>query len=131
MVEDTLCADRLACVQGPSDPPLWSLTLGEILLERAKQFDQKPAIIFPWQGVQLSFTELAQQSKQVAVSFLHAGIHPGDCVGVIAGNRYEYLEIVAGGALIGCRVLVLNNTYRPLELHDALRRTGNVLCLWL
>ena len=124
MGQQTLCVEPFALVQGPSEPPLWSVNLEKILHERAEQYSEKPAVIFPWQDKQLSFTQLADRGRIVAASLLRAGIQHGDCVGIIAGNRYEYLEVFVGGGLIGCKVLVLNNTYRPWELQHALQRTG-------
>ncbi|KAJ5081197.1 hypothetical protein N7456_013435 [Penicillium angulare] len=115
--------EPLAVVNGSSDKSLWSRNLEHILQERSTQYKDKPAVIFPWQGVQLSFRELHDRAITVAESLLRAGVHHGDCIGIMAGNRYEYLEAFVGGGLIGCRVLVLNNTYRPWELEQALNRT--------
>jgi acyl-CoA synthetase (AMP-forming)/AMP-acid ligase II len=124
MGKPTFCVEPLALVQGPSEPPLWSVSLESVLNEKAEEHDKKPAVIFPWQNKELSFAQLRQRGQLVAASLLRAGAQHGDCVGIIAGNRYEYLEVFVGGALIGCKVLVLNNTYRPWELQHALERTG-------
>ncbi|KAF3385397.1 putative acyl-CoA synthetase YngI [Penicillium rolfsii] len=123
MGKQTFCVEPLALVQGPPEPPLWVVNLESVLNEKAEQHHEKPAVIFPWQKQQLSFEQLRQRGQLVAASLLGAGVKHGDCVGIIAGNRYEYLEVFVGGALIGCTVLVLNNTYRPWELRHALERT--------
>jgi mevalonyl-CoA ligase len=121
--------EPLAVVNGSSNKALWSVNLESVLHERATQYNDRPAVIFPWQNKQLSFSELHQRAKIVAASLLCAGVKHGDCIGIIAGNRYEYLEVFVGGALVGCKVLVLNNTYRPRELEHALKRTGMMISI--
>jgi acyl-CoA synthetase (AMP-forming)/AMP-acid ligase II len=51
------------------------------------------------------------------------GLQLGDCVGIMAGNRYEYIEVFLGGGRLGCPVVVLNNTYTPDELIRAVRQS--------
>lgn len=117
----------LAVVEGSTDQPLWFKTLPDIVNERAAEFEDKPLAIFPWQGVCMSYRELADRSQLVASGLRQIGIQYGDCVGVMAGNRHEYLEVVTGSALIGCPVLVLNNTYKPWEMSNCLKKTCEYL----
>lgn len=56
----------------------------------------------------------------VAKGLLRAGLKHGDCVGIMAGNCYQYIEVFLGAGRIGCPVVVLNNTYTPAELLVAL-----------
>lgn len=121
--------DSPAVTQGVADPPIWSANVETVLREQAFQHDQKIAVIFPWQNKEITFGHLYQRAQVVASALLRNGIQHGDCIGIIAGNRYEYVEAFAGGALVGCRVLVLNNTYRPWELEKALIKTGITLSL--
>ncbi|PYH97901.1 acetyl-CoA synthetase-like protein [Aspergillus ellipticus CBS 707.79] len=120
----------LSLVEGSTDTSLWSVTLGKIVQEQAAKFGDNPAAIFPWQDVRLSFDQLSQRGRLVANALLQAGIRPSDPVGIMAGNRYEFLEVTIGAALIGCPVLVLNNTYKPWELRNALQRTA-CRCLFI
>jgi acyl-CoA synthetase (AMP-forming)/AMP-acid ligase II len=117
----------LSLVEGKADSALWSITLGDVVKEQAQRFGDKPLAIFPWQDVRLSFNQLAERSRLVANALLHSGIRHSDPVGIMAGNRYEFLEVTIGAALIGCPVLVLNSTYKPWELHNALQKTGQTL----
>lgn len=114
---------QLAQVLGSTDQPLWFKSLGDIVNERAAHLKDKPIAIFPWQGVRLSYEQLAKRSQLVAAALIQAGMQHSDCISIMAGNRYEYLEVVIGGALIGCPVLVLNNTYKPWEVQNALKQT--------
>ncbi|CAG7929921.1 unnamed protein product [Penicillium olsonii] len=113
-----------AVVKGQSHSPLWlTTTVGDVVHNQATKYGSKDIAVFPWQGVRLSYAQLAERGELVAKALLRAGVKPTECVAVLAGNRFEYLEIVVGGALIGCSVLVLHTTYKPWELQNALEKT--------
>lgn len=128
---------NLAIVYGPKEPALWSKTLGNFVDEQANSFGERPCVVFPWQSVRLSYCQLADRSKILAKAMLEMGLRHGDCVGIMAGNCYQYIEVFLGGARIGCPVVVLNNTYTPVELQKAVSRSGefwasgNVCCSWM
>jgi non-ribosomal peptide synthetase component F len=114
----------LALVYGRTDVPLWKKTLGDVIDEQAEQYGSKVAAVFPWQNHSLSYLQLAQRSRLVARAMLSMGLQHGDCVGILAGNCYQYLEVFLGGARIGCPVVVLNTTYSSTELKSALIQSG-------
>jgi acyl-CoA synthetase (AMP-forming)/AMP-acid ligase II len=117
---------NLAIVHGPKEPALWTKTLGNFIDEQATSFGERPCVIFPWQSVRLSYGQLADRSKVLAKAMLEMGLRHGDCVGIMAGNCYQYIEVFLGGARIGCPVVVLNNTYTPSELQNATSRSGKL-----
>ncbi|KAL2004686.1 hypothetical protein VTN00DRAFT_3214 [Thermoascus crustaceus] len=55
---------------------------------------------------------------------LNMGLRHGDCVGIVAGNCYQYIEVFLGGARIGCPVVVLSTAYMPEELRSAVVRSS-------
>ncbi|KAJ5752230.1 hypothetical protein N7520_009147 [Penicillium odoratum] len=113
-----------ALVQGSVDSPLWlTTTLVDVVNDQAAKFGSKDIAVFPWQGVRISFSRLAERGRLVARALLGSGVQRSDCVAILAGNRFEYLEVVVGGALIGCSVLVLHTTYKPWELYNALEKS--------
>lgn len=94
--------------------------LGTVIDEQAATFGNRSAVVVPWQSVRLSYRDLAERSLVVAKALLSTGcIRRGDCVGIMAGNCYQYVEVFLGAARIGCPVVVLNNTYTPDELKNA------------
>lgn len=116
---------RRALVKGSVDSLLWlTTTLADVVNNQAAKFGSKDIAVFPWQGVRLSYSRLAERGELVARALLCSGVQPSDCVAILAGNRFEYLEVVIGGALIGCSVLVLHTTYKPWELYNALEKTS-------
>ena len=114
---------KLGFVQGSTEPTLWSETLGNFIDKQAAQYEDRVAAIFPWQSVRLSYRQLADQSKLLAKAMLEMGLRKGDCIGIMAGNCYQYIEIFLGGGRIGCPVVVLNNTYIPGELMSAVQKS--------
>lgn len=121
---------QLSLVSGPRNVKLTSKSLGQLIEENASQYRGKAAVSVPWQGIELTYTQLANNSKAMAKSMLEMGLKKGDCVGIMAGNCYQYIEVFLGGARIGCPVVVLNNTYSPGELQSAVFRSGKrFLCL--
>ncbi|KAJ0423053.1 acetyl-CoA synthetase-like protein [Aspergillus carlsbadensis] len=114
----------LAFVQGPSEPELWHKKLGDLIDEQEERFGDRDALIVPWQSAKLSYRHLAERSRLVARALLGLGLQYGDCVGIMAGNRFEYIEIFLGGARIGCPVVVLSTTYTPEELGNAVRQSS-------
>lgn len=111
--------NELALVHGSKEPSLWSKTLGFLIDEQADRFEGHTAAVFSWQDVRLSYRELADRSKMLSRAMLEMGLRNGDCIGIMAGNCYQYIEVFLGGGRIGCPVVVLNNTYTPEELKNA------------
>lgn len=80
----------------------------------------------PWQKIRLSYNDLEEASRKVALALLSAGLGHGDTVGIVAGNRSEYIEILLGTARVGVISVVLNNTYTPTELKAAVKQAGQI-----
>lgn len=116
--------EKLSIVHGAEEPALWSQTLGQLIEEQATQYGDRTALVTPWQDKRLSFRQLADSSQVLATAMVQAGLRLGDCIAVLAGNRYEYIQVFLAGARIGCPVLPLNNAYTPAEVLRALQRSG-------
>ena len=103
------------------------MKLGDLIDQQAKQNGDRTAASFPWQDHSFSYRHLADMSKLLAKAILEAGLKHGDCVGIMAGNCYQYIELFLGAARIGCPFVVFNNTYTPKELCAAVSISG----LWI
>lgn len=122
---------NLSLLNGPKEPELLLSTLGSLIEEQAVAFGDRCAVSVPWQSTRLSYRDLADRSKVVAKAMLEMGVRHGDCIGVMAGNCFEYIEIFFGGSRIGCPVVVINNTFSPEELAAAVTRVSKstILCM--
>ncbi|KAH7137442.1 hypothetical protein B0J13DRAFT_479035 [Dactylonectria estremocensis] len=115
---------NLSLAIGPNKPDLLITTVGSLIEQQVKVFGDRCAVSVPWQSVRLSYRDVAHRSKLVAMAMLEMGLSHGDCVGVMAGNCFQYIEIFLGAARIGCPVVVINNTFSPLELAAAVTRVN-------
>lgn len=119
----------MSFVSGSRSPPLWEETLGELIDRHAVKYGTHTAAQFPWQqNHKLSYNDLASRSQVIARSMLARGLKHGDCVAIMAGNCYQYIETFLAAARIGCPFVVLNNTYTPKELVSALQASCK---LWM
>ncbi|KAE8142337.1 hypothetical protein BDV38DRAFT_295124 [Aspergillus pseudotamarii] len=113
-----------AFVSGPTEPPIYRETFAQWIDKQAATYGKKPAILSTWQGINLSYGELAERSKHVAKALLGMGFAHGDFVGIMAGNSCQHIEVLMGGARIGCPVVSLHSTYTPDELKRAAHKTS-------
>jgi acyl-CoA synthetase (AMP-forming)/AMP-acid ligase II len=114
---------NFALVYGSKEPQLCLKTMKTLIDDQAERYGDRTAVVFPWQSIRLSYRQLADRSKVLAKAMIEMGLGHGDCIGIMAGNCYQYIEVFLGGARIGCPVVVLNNTYTPSELANAVRRS--------
>lgn len=116
-----------ALVQGPADPPIRNSTVGAFLRDASLLGGDRTALVVPWQHYQASYRDLEERSALVARALISSGVYPGKHVGIMAGNRFEFIDIFLGAARIGCPVVCLNITYTPAELELALVHSGQRL----
>jgi acyl-CoA synthetase (AMP-forming)/AMP-acid ligase II len=114
---------ELSIVHGPNEPALWPKRLGDLIEEQANRFGDRIAVVTPWQENRLSFNDLAKSSRILANAMVRAGLRLGDCVAVMAGNRYEYVQVFLAGGRMGCPVLPINNAYTPVEVVRAMQKS--------
>lgn len=119
----TKALPALSFVSGPQTPELWTESLGSLVEKHATQFRGNNAAIFSWQEHRLTYDDLASRSRILAKSMLANGLRHGDCIAIMAGNCYQYVETFLAAARIGCPFVVLNNTYTAKEFTTALAAT--------
>jgi hypothetical protein len=111
-------------VYGPTAEPLWNITLGDLIERQAAKYGDRTALVFPRQNIRRTYRDLLDRSRLVSKALIEQGLETGDCVGIFAGNCYEYVEVFLGAGAIGCPVVVLNAGYTPTELRDAIAYSG-------
>lgn len=131
-LQDTLVrkdAERLAIVQGPTEPRLWEMTLGELLEFQCLRYGHLEALIVPWTATRWTYAHLNDEANRIARGLLAKGIKRGDTIGVMAGNCEQYVALFFAAGRIGAILVVINNTYTPPELMYALKHAGMLGCL--
>ncbi|KAG6026714.1 hypothetical protein E4U41_001186, partial [Claviceps citrina] len=115
---------QLSLLQGPLEPPLVDLTLGELLELQSDQYGSRECLVIPWTGARWTYGELDRQSSLLARALLAMGIRAGDRVGIMAGNCEQYAAVFFGAARVGAVLVILNNTYTATEALHGLKFTG-------
>ncbi|KAG5921584.1 hypothetical protein E4U42_005790 [Claviceps africana] len=112
---------KLSYLQGPLEPPLVDLTLGELLEQQTCQYGTRECLVIPWTGARWTYNHLNQQSSLLAKALLQMGIRAGDRVGIMAGNCEQYAAVFFAVARIGAVLVILNNTYTATEAMYGIR----------
>jgi len=114
----------VSLVQGPSEPALLNFSLGTLLENQSIRFPHREAVISAWTDARLTYEQLHLRSLIIAKSLIELGMKKGDRIGILSGNCDSYVELFFGATLIGVIVVVLNNTYTPIECVNSLEHSG-------
>jgi acyl-CoA synthetase (AMP-forming)/AMP-acid ligase II len=95
--------------------------LTPIVLRRASDLPDKPALIDGASGRTLTYGQLAEDIQSVAVSLAQRGFRKGDVFAICAPNMLEYLVFFHAAASLGGVVTTLN----PLSTTDEVARWLN------
>ncbi|AXE99985.1 AMP-binding protein [Paraburkholderia hospita] len=116
--------DGLSYVRGSTDVPLSESTVGQFLVDTARRFPERPAVVFREQEIRWSWQEFQQEVDILASGLLELGIQKGDRVGIWSPNRVEWLMTQFATARIGAVLVNINPAYRLAELEYALNKVG-------
>lgn len=116
--------EKLSVVHGPTDSPLWEMTLGELLEYQCLQHRQDECLVVPWTGTRWTYGQLQMESQRLARGLIAKGVRLGDRIGVMAGNCEQYVSLFFAAASVGAILVVINNNYTLTELMYALEHTG-------
>jgi len=116
--------DGLSYVRGSTDVPLSESTVGQFLVDTARRFPERPAVVFREQEIRWSWQEFHQEVDVLASGLLELGIQKGDRVGIWSPNRVEWLMTQFATARIGAVLVNINPAYRLAELEYALNKVG-------
>ena len=83
----------LAYAHGTSTVPLIGQTIGHNLRETARRFPDREALIVPFQGVRLTYSEFDSWVDRLALGFLATGIAKGDRIGIWSPNCAEWVLV--------------------------------------
>jgi fatty-acyl-CoA synthase len=116
--------DGLSYVRGSIDLPLSEATIGQFLLDTARRFPERAAVVFCEQGIRWTWQQFADEVDVLASGLASLGIVKGDRVGIWSPNRVEWLLTQFATARIGAVLVNINPAYRLAELEYALNKVG-------
>ena len=102
-----------------------ALTLPSLLVEQGARLGDRLWVQAP--GGALRFGDAPAHAASWAARLAAAGVARGDRVGLMAGNRQEFLSIVLGCGWLGAVVVPINTASRGMQLRHILANSGCVL----
>ena len=97
----------------------------DVIGERARLSPDREALLEVATGRRFSYAELENRAVGCARMWLYGlGLRPGDRVGVLAGNRVEFLDAVFAAGKSGVVLVPLNTRLTPHELGFIARDAG-------
>lgn len=102
-----------------------ALTLPSLLVEQGARLGDRLWVQAP--GGALRFNDAPAHAASWAARLAAAGVMRGDRVGLMAGNRHEFLSIVLGCGWLGAVVVPINTASRGMQLRHILANSGCVL----
>lgn len=80
----------------------------------ADRFADRPALIY--EGSEATYTQLLEQVVERARGLIGLGVRPGDHVGILAPNGWDYVVLYYAIEMVGGCAVLLNARYRPDDL---------------
>jgi acyl-CoA synthetase (AMP-forming)/AMP-acid ligase II len=111
------------------DVAIPDLPLHAIMLQRAGELTDKPALIDAPSGRTLTYGQLAMGARLIAASLAKRGFAKGDVFAIYSPNLPEYAVAILAISMLGGAVTTVNPLYTADELAFQLNDTGAKLLL--
>lgn len=89
-------------------------TVGGTLMRAARDHAGREALIYD--GRRATYAQLFEEVVERAKGLIGMGVRPGDHVGVLMPNCWDYVVLYYAISLVGARSVLLNARYRPDDL---------------
>ncbi|MGZ4790529.1 MAG: AMP-binding protein [Ilumatobacteraceae bacterium] len=109
---------------GDTDKPLLEETIGSAFDRTVAAYPDREALVVPFQGVRLTYAQLAEQVDRVARGLLGLGLDKGDRLGMWSPNNAEWVYLQFAAAKAGVILVNINPAYQTEELRFALAQSG-------
>ena len=109
---------------GATDSPLLEETIGSAFDRTVAAHPDREALVVPFQGVRLTYRQLAEHVDRLARGLLALGLEAGDRVGMWSPNNAEWVYMQFAAAKVGVILVNINPAYQTEELRFALAQSG-------
>jgi acyl-CoA synthetase (AMP-forming)/AMP-acid ligase II len=97
------------------------VSLTTLVLQNAEQYGDKLALIDGPTGRSITYSQLAELVKRVAINLSERGFKQGDVLGILSPNLPEYALMFHGVAMLGGIVTPINPLYTSREIFHQLK----------
>lgn len=105
----------------PAASLLHPLTVGGSLVHAAERHADRPALVYD--GRKATYAELLSHVLERARTLIALGVKPGDHVGVLAPNSWDYVILYYAIEMVGGCAVLLNARYRADDLAYAVPKS--------
>ncbi len=98
--------------------------IGDLLVRAASRWPDKEAVVFPEE--RRTYADMLSAAERSARSLLGLGVQPGDRVGILMPNCFDFLDTQLACALLGASAVLINIRFRTHELTYVLRDSDMV-----
>jgi acyl-CoA synthetase (AMP-forming)/AMP-acid ligase II len=110
-----------------------ALTLGGFLAEVVSRHGEREALVFRPGGsattTRWTYDGLGRAARQIGRALVAAGVGKGTRVGLLMGNRPEWIAAAYGVAMTGGVLVPVNTFYEPPELEHVLAHSDTAVLL--
>lgn len=99
-------------------------TIGDLLVRAASRWPDKEAVVFPEE--RRTYADMLAAAERSARSLLGLGVRPGDRVGILMPNCFDFLDTQLACSLVGASAVLVNIRFRTHELSYVLRDSDMV-----
>ena len=111
------------------DVEIPDVTITELVLRKAADVPDRPALIDGPSGRTYTYGVLGQMIHSFAGGLAARGLGPGDTIALMAPNIPEYAVVFHGAAVAGVAVSTINPTYTAEEVRFQLNDSGAVMLI--
>jgi len=103
------------------DVTIPEVSLTTLVLQNAQEYGDKPALIDGPTGRSITYSQLAELIRRVAINLSERGFKQGDVLGILSPNLPEYAVMFHGVAMLGGIVTPINPLYTAREIFHQLK----------
>ncbi|MDP9464677.1 MAG: AMP-binding protein, partial [Actinomycetota bacterium] len=109
---------------GVIDTPLLEETIGSVFDRTVAAYADREALVVPFQGIRLTYRQLAERVDRLARGLIGTGLDTGDRLGMWSPNCAEWVYIQFAAAKVGVVLVNINPAYQTEELRYSLAQSG-------
>ncbi|HEX6348860.1 MAG TPA: AMP-binding protein [Candidatus Dormibacteraeota bacterium] len=121
------CAQDLIYRSPYPDVEIPDVTLPDLILGRARERGEHPALIDAARGAVTTYAQLAEEVDRLASGLHDEGFGKGEVAALCTPNRVEFPIVACAVARLGGIVTTLNPAYTEAEMRRQLKDSGAVI----
>ncbi|EMR07090.1 Long-chain-fatty-acid--CoA ligase [Bhargavaea cecembensis DSE10] len=102
---------------------LLNKTVGEVVREKAREFPDVEAYVYPEHGIRKTYREFDEETDRLAKAYLGMGIKKGEHVAIWSDNKRQWFLSQFATGKMGAVLVTVNTNYQAAELEYLLKQS--------